>query len=383
MKFSEIPGQLRIKNQLIQTVLNNRVSHAQLFTGPDGNGKLALAIAFAQFINCENRQLRPSESLKADSCGTCPSCLKYQKLAHPDLHMYFPVVARDTKKALAKETISEFRAYLLKTACLPDLQEWYAFLEIENKQGIISADDCNDMIRSLAYKSYEAEYKVVIIWHAEKIYHSAAPKILKVLEEPPEKTLFILVTANTDLMLNTILSRTQVVKIPRYSDRETVDNLLGRFDLTEAEARRVALLSEGNLKLAESLVERQEGDSENFKRLQFWLRLCYRKDVTGLLQTADELSRIGRENQKALLAYGLRIIRRCLLVNHRLDSLVRLEGEELAFVNGLSGYVHPGNGDELADAFNQALYHIERNANAKILFADLSMKVTALMARKV
>ncbi len=382
MKFCEIPGQLRIKNQLIQTVLNNRVSHAQLFNGPEGSGKLALAIAFAQFINCENRQLSPGDSLKADSCGQCPSCVKYQKLAHPDLHLYFPVAARDKKKALASEAINEFRQYLLQTDGFPDLQAWYRFMEIENKQALITAEDCNDMIRVLGYKSFEAEYKVVLIWHAEKIFHAAAPKILKVLEEPPEKTLFILIAANTDLMLNTILSRSQIVKIPRFSDREIVDTLRLKHDLTEAEARRVALLCEGNMKMADDMVARQEGDAQNYARLQQWLRLCFRKDVAGLLQNADELSKIGRENQKALLAYGLRVIRRCLLFNFRLDTLVKLDGEEFTFVRNLSPFINPANGEQLADAFNKALYHIERNANPKILFADLSMKVTALMTIK-
>lgn len=383
MKFSEIPGQLRIKNHLIQTVLNDRISHAQLFTGPSGSGKLALAIAFAQFINCTDRQVYDNGGLKGDSCGKCPSCVKYAKLAHPDLHFFFPVaINKEKKEALSAEYINDWREYLIKNRYFPEQQEWYDFIQIENKQGIITAKDCNEMIRLLGYKSYESEFKVVIIWHAEKIFHSAAPKILKILEEPPDKTLFLLVTENTDHMLNTILSRTQILKIPRYSDREVVEDIQPRFNLTEAEARKIALLCEGDLKLAESLVDEKEADADNFRTLQEWLRLCFKKDVPGLVKYSDELAKIGRERQKALLGYALRVTRRCLLFHYRLDALVKLDGEEFTFVQKLSPFINPANGQSIADEFNKAIFHVERNANPKILFTDLSLKLTGLMQNK-
>lgn len=384
MKFSEVPGQLRIKNHLIQTVLNNRVSHAQLFTGPPGAGKLALGIAFAQFINCTDRQLYNAANgeLKADSCGRCPSCLKYAKLAHPDLYFFYPGPTKDDI-SMSEALVNEWRKYLLTHRMLPEIQEWYNFISMENKQGIISAADCNALIRRLGFKNFEAEYKVVVLWQADRIYHAAAPKILKILEEPPDKTLFLLITENSGLMLNTILSRCQILKIPRYSDREVVGSLRSGFDLTEAEARKIALLSEGNLKLAESMVDEKETDTENFHMLREWLRLCFRKDVPGLIRySEDQLSKLGRERQKALVSYGLRVVRRSLLFHHRLDNLVKLEGEELDFVKRLSPFINPANGQSIAEEFSKAYHHIERNANPKILFTDLSLTITRLMTIK-
>jgi DNA polymerase-3 subunit delta' len=383
MKFSEIPGQHRIKNHLIRTVKNNRVSHAQLFTGPAGVGKFQLAIAFAQFISCTNRQYYDSGPLQGDSCGTCPSCVKYAKVAHPDLHLYFPVSGtRNSKKLTCEDTINDFRNFLLQHQYFVDIHEWYEVLEAENKQGLIGAEDCNDMIRKLGLKSYESEYKVVIIWHADKMFHAAAPKILKILEEPPAKTLFILLAEQTELMLNTILSRTQILKIPKLSEREIAEELVSRFDVSEAESRRIALLSDGNLKLAMSMVGDGDDDHMNYQLLSNWLRLCYRKDVLGLLKFAEDNAKIGREKQKQLLAYGLRVIRRCLLFNFRLDGLVKLDGEEREFVYKLSRFIHPGNGNEMAAEFNKALLHIERNGNSKIVFFDLSFQMLMLMHSK-
>ncbi len=383
MKFSDIPGQTRIKNHLIQTVKNNRVSHAQLFTGPSGSGKLALAIAFAQYISCTNRQHFETGTLKGDSCGVCPSCVKYAKIAHPDLHFYFPVApTKEFKKPVSKDFMNVWREFLLKNNFLVDTAGWYEAMQLENKQGLINAEDCNDMIQKLAYKSYESEYKIVIIWHADKMFHAAAPKILKILEEPPDKTLFILIAEQTDKMLNTILSRSQILKINKLSEREVAEVLMAKFQLSEAEARKLALLSDGDLKLAIDLVGERDTEEYHFRTLQDWLRLCFKKDIVGIAQFTEDIAKIGRERQKSLLSYGLRIIRRCLLINFRLESLVKLEGEELKFVTNLAPYINPANAPVMAEEFNKAIFHIERNVNGKILFMDLSLTLVKLMKIK-
>lgn len=188
MLFNKIIGQQQVKERLIQTVKENRVSHAQLFIGANGSGKLALAIAYAQYVNCKSRS-------ETDSCGICPSCIKYEKLIHPDLHFIYPIAAtKEVKKPRSADFIESWRSLLIENNYYISLNEWFEKIGIENKQGIINAEDCNSIIKTLGYKSYEAEYKVMIIWMAEKLFHAAAPKILKILEEPPEKTLFILIT---------------------------------------------------------------------------------------------------------------------------------------------------------------------------------------------
>jgi len=212
LKFADVIGQQQVKSQLLKTVKNNRVSHAQLFLGQAGIGKLGLAIAYAQYINCTNKQ-------EDDSCGVCPSCVKYEKLIHPDLHFIFPTATTErVEKPKSKDFVSEWRELILDRNGYISIADWYGKIGIERKRAIINARDCNDIIQTLSYKSFEAEYKVMIIWMVEKLFHSAAPKLLKILEEPPDKTLFILVAENQESMLKTILSRTQLIKVPFLQD---------------------------------------------------------------------------------------------------------------------------------------------------------------------
>nr|MBC8146675.1 DNA polymerase III subunit delta [Bacteroidota bacterium] len=215
MQFKEVIGHEEIKKRLIQTVRENRISHAQLFAGQEGIGKLALAIAYGQYISCTNKQ-------ETDSCGVCPSCIKYNKLIHPDLYFTYPVSTnKEVKtKPLSRLFISKWREILLQKDYIFSLQQWYQKIQIENKQGIINTEDCNEIIKSLSLKTFESEYRVVIIWMPEKLFHAAAPKLLKILEEPPPKTLFLLITESPDKILKTIISRTQIIKIPKLKDQD-------------------------------------------------------------------------------------------------------------------------------------------------------------------
>lgn len=385
MRFSEIFGQQQIKNYLVNTVKNSRVSHAQLFLGPEGSGKLALAIAYAQFISCTNKQYFDSGSpLAGDSCGVCPSCLKFKQLIHPDVHFFYPVTTtKDVKtKPRSIDFIKTWREMLLKNDYYLSLNDWYDAIGVENKQGIINAEDCDEIVRKLSLKSYESEYKIIILWMVEKLYHAAAPKILKILEEPPEKTLFILIAENHEQIINTIISRTQMVKIPRLNHKDISSALIEKYQATEISARKIANVADGNFVFAKSMLHEADEDGYHFNLFQRWLRLCYRfnnDDVFELTKFIDEISKIGRENQKIFFNYALKIIRNTSLINHGNDKLMKLTEEESDFVSNFSKVLTAQRIPSFAEELNKAVFHIERNANPKVLFMDMSFKLHQIM----
>ncbi len=383
MQFKEIIGQDIIKRRLIQTVRESRVSHAQLFFGPEGSRKLAIAIAYAQFINCRNKQDMDSTDPEVipDSCGACPSCVKYQKLAHPDLHFIFPVA---TTKEVRKDPISRnflknWRESLLGGDYRLTLNDWYEAIGIENKQGIINAEDCSDILRTLSYKSFESEYKVMVIWMVEKLYHSAAPKILKILEEPPDKTLFLLVTENSDQIPVTILSRAQMVKVPKLKDENIIRSLIKNFQLSSAESEKIALQVNGNYNEAVKVYKNDAGEQFNFTNFRDWMRLCWQNRIPDTLDFVSRIAKAGRERQKSFLRYGSGIIRSGMLINYVKPDFARLNQEEAEWMQKFSHFIAPVNILEFADELEKAIYHIERNANPSILFMDLSIKFTRLL----
>jgi len=385
MRFSEIFGQQQLKNYLVNTVKNSRVSHAQLFLGPEGSGKLALAIAYAQFISCTNKQYFDSGSpLAGDSCGVCPSCLKFKELIHPDVHFFYPITTTKDVKSKPKsiDFIKTWREMLLKNDYYLSLNDWYDAIGVENKQGIINAEDCDEIVRKLSLKSYESEYKIIILWMVEKLYHAAAPKILKILEEPPEKTLFILIAENHEQIINTIISRTQMVKIPRLSHKDISSALIEKYQATEISARKIANVADGNFVFAKSMLHEADEDGYHFNLFQRWLRLCYRfnnDDVFELTKFIDEISKIGRENQKIFFNYALKIIRNTSLINHGNDKLVKLTEEESDFVSNFSKVLTAQRIPAFSEELNKAVFNIERNANPKVLFMDLSFKLYQIM----
>lgn len=376
MLFKEIIGQAQVKQKLIQTVKDNRISHAQLFFGPEGSGSLALAIAYAQYINCSDRT-------EEDSCGVCPSCMKYQKLIHPDLHFIYPIATTKsvTKKPLSKNFLHEWRTLFLSNYYL-NLFDWLEYIGIENKQGIINAEDCNEVIKTLSLKSFESEYKVMVIWMVEKLFHSAAPKLLKILEEPPDKTLFLLISENADLVLSTILSRTQLVKVPQLSDTDIYYTLVEKNNCDPSKARRISNIVYGNYKEAIKLAAENEDEKYNFNYFSQWMRFCYKFSIPEIFGWVDEISKIGRERQKKFFIYALRIVRECLLVNFKTTSMTKLDGYEAEFVNKFSPFINTANCIDITENLNDSLYHIERNANPKILFFDLSLKMAKLLKIK-
>jgi DNA polymerase-3 subunit delta' len=375
MRFAEIPGQEAVKRRLIKSVKENRVSHAQLFLGPEGSGKLALAIAYAQYVNCRNRT-------GMDSCGECPSCIKYQKLVHPDLHFVYPTAKiKNIDKPKSLDFIASWRELLIEERAIVNLPMWYAKIDIERKQAIINARDCNQIIKTLSYKSYESEYKVMIIWMVEKLFHAAAPKILKMLEEPPEKTLFILVSEDTDQILSTILSRTQLIKIPRLDDRSLADTLSVEFEdpVQVNDAVRVAA---GNYLLAKKILKNPDEDDFNFLKFREWMRLCFGYKMKESLKFIAVVSKFNREKQKAFLNYALRMIRESMFLSYKNNELVRLNSREMEFIDKFYPFITPKNLVQISTELNDAIYHVERNANSSVLFLDLTLKIGKLLKKQ-
>ncbi len=370
MLFSDIAGQMELKQRLIQTVHDHRISHAQLFSGGEGFGTLSLALAYAQFINCTGRT--PAAT---DSCGVCPSCRQNSQLAHPDLHFLYPVATNRevNKKPVSTSFLHHWRKLVLDHAGYINLPMWYSKIQIENKQGIINADDCNNLIRTLSYKSYEAEFKVMIIWMVEKLFHAAAPKLLKILEEPPDKTLLLLITENPGQIIPTILSRAQMIKVPPIDADSLRQALISRNNCDAETARKAAEMAGGNL--IEAIKTCDENSEEVFFQLfRDWMRLCYSNRVEALNDWLPNLAKLGRERQKAFLAYAADVIRLCLL-HHIRPEAVGAEGEEKEFIAKFSARVSLKNIDAYYVILNQAAGHIERNANATILFMDVSLRL--------
>ncbi|MFZ4740984.1 MAG: ATP-binding protein [Bacteroidales bacterium] len=397
MLFKDIIGHKEVINKLIQTVSDNRVSHAQLILGPEGSGKLALAIAYSQFLNCEDKQYfrenHPSR-LIGDSCGNCRSCLKFNKLIHPDIHFIFPnaTTKKISKNNFSDNFLTEWREFLIENNYYVNLNEWFEKLGVENKQGTINVRDCNEINRILSFKTYESEYKIMIIWMVEKLYHSAAPKILKILEEPPEKTLFLLISENHDQILPTILSRTQLIKLLKVNDHEIVEKLIQNYQIDNETAQSIANHADGSYAEALKLINNIDDEKFNTELLISWLRSSFKGNlnelitkngsIEGLNTLVSTFSKIGREKQKSFLNYVLKISRYCVLINFNQSELVKLSSDESNFIRNFYKFISSQNIEAVSDEINKAIYHIERNANSNILFMDLSLKMHKLLNNK-
>lgn len=371
MLFSQIIGHEDIKAKLIQSVKENRVAHAQLFLGQEGTGKLPLAIAYAQYINCVNRG-------ENDSCGVCPSCKKFNALAHPDLHFIFPTTTnKNVKKDPESDLfLAEWREYLEKCETYADLSSWYNALDVENKQGAINVRDAATIMRKLNLKAYEAEYKVAIIWMAEKLNIQAANKLLKLLEEPPEKTLFILISENQEELLTTVRSRTVLMKIPKLTLDEVQNALVNKFGCDYNVARNAAVLANGNWILAQSYINDQEDEKIYFQSFQKWMRYCFRFSASELIDfIANDIKSLGREKQKEFLAYGLNFFHNALLINNGLIDSVLLPEDEKAFLKNFAPFISNNNIDLITELFEESINQIERNGNASLIFLDDSFKI--------
>ena len=374
MNFSQFPGQKETISRLIRSVKEERVSHAQLFTGPEGCGSLALALAYARYVSCENRS-------DDDSCGTCKSCVKYEKMIHPDLHFVFPVIKnKKDSEPVSDSFIEEWRVFVKKSPFFT-LNNWLDSIEVGNAQGMIFASEAGEIIRKLNLKTFESDFKIMVIWLPEKMHPSAANKLLKMIEEPPEKTLFLLVSDEPDKVLPTILSRCQLVRIPAFTSDEIRKYLVSAFGAEEKKTAEIARVSNGNIIRAAELLFNEDStlvNLENFKKL---MRFAWKRDIISVVAWSEEIAQTGREAQKSFILYSLRILRENLMLSMGQlgNKLVFLAGEEASFSENFHPFIRQDNIYNLTDEFSLAHSHIEANGNARIIFLDLGLKVTRLI----
>lgn len=397
MRFKDIIGQNAVKQKLIETVKTGRVSHAQLFLGKGVNGKFALAVAYAQYLNCQNKT-------DGDSCGECHNCRKYKSMSHPDLFFSFPVNKKSSGKkeeseekksnggvsssAKSSELIStmffkDWMEYLSEVNYYPELQSWYKKIDIENKQGNINVAEARRLVQDVSYKPVEAEYKVLIIWQPEKMNISASNVLLKFFEEPPQNTLILMVADEKDQLLQTIQSRFQIINIPRIDDNSVMNYLQAKFpNSDDVRIQSVVALSNGDLNKAEIYMKEGMQMKEDFIQFQSWMRLCFKKgSLEGIKDFVEKISRIGRENQKHFLNYALRIFRECLLVNYGHESIIRLTPYEAEWLERFAEYVHINNALEMIQKVEDSINEIGRNASASILFMKLSLDMSVLLKK--
>ncbi|PKP25078.1 MAG: DNA polymerase III subunit delta' [Bacteroidetes bacterium HGW-Bacteroidetes-2] len=376
MFFSEVLGLDHIKNHLITSVQNGRIPHAQLFVG---QGVLPLAIAYSQYLLCGNSGFE-------NSGGNASCNLKFNKFSHPDLHFVYPVAINDKikKHPISNHFAEEWRNFLLENP-YGNLFDWYNLLGIENKQGNISVDEAQDIVKSLSLKSYEGGYKVMIIWMAEKMNIACANKLLKILEEPPEKTVFILIAEDEEQLLTTIKSRCQLLKIPLLSEEILAQGLVRREHATYNVAKDISRQASGDYNTALNLFKSSKEDHPFEDWVIFWIRSAFKAKgnksvINDLLAWSDVLAGTGRETQKKFLDYCISFFRQAMLLNYKAPSLVYLQFKDPKFaLEKFAPFIHGENILDIIDAIEAANYHIERNGNAKIIFTDLSIQLTRLL----
>lgn len=375
MLFSEIIGQEALKKFLLATVKENRISHAQLFLGKEGYGALPLAIAYAQYIMCNDKK-------ENDSCGVCSSCRKIKKLEHPDLHFAFPTTGTKNSQALISDDfISQWRTFLTQNP-YSSYEEWLSFIDAGNSQGSIKVKEAENILRKLSLKSFESDFKIMIIWLPEKMNQESANKLLKLIEEPPEKTLFLLVSIYSELIISTILSRTQLIKIKPIKNEDIVHSLISFKQIDEQKAKEIARISEGDFNTACNLLEISDDAQQNFDFFTKMMRLSYMGKFSEIIKWVDDLSKIGRERQKAFLNYSLRMIRENLIINRKQKQLVRLSAQENDFSEKFALFIHPQNAEQLVYEVTLAHTHISRNANAKVVLLDMCIKINQLLKKE-
>lgn len=380
MRFSDIIGQETEKRQLRQAVSEGRIPHAQLFVGPAGVGKLALALAYAQYISCPNRD-------EHDSCGTCPTCLQFNKLQHPDLHFVFPIIKGD-EGDVCDAFADKWRGLLTEQRYF-DIDDWYRVLGAETKQGMIYEKESAEIMRKLSLKSFSGGYKIMIIWQPEKMNVTCANKILKLLEEPPTKTLFLLVSEHPEQLLSTILSRVQEVRVPRLGEADIAAGLQTVYSwLSDQEAKTVAHMANGSYLAALKIMSESEDSKSYFDDFVALMRNAWlvgqKKDYSALLklrQWSNDMadSKVGREKQKAFLQYAQRQIRENYIYNfHCADMNYQTEAES-QFSSKFAPFIHDSNVDKMMNELGKAEQQIAQNGNAKIIFFDLCLQMIVLV----
>lgn len=368
MQFSEVIGQESPKAILRNMASGQRVPHALLLLGAEGSGKLSLALAFTQYLLCEN----PTDT---DSCGQCSTCNKVKKLIHPDVHFSYPTVG---SKATSEQYLAQWREAILANP-YQNVNEWLQRIGAENKQGNITKEECVSIIRKLSLKTFESEYKVLILWLPEFL-GKEGNRLLKMIEEPPENTIFLLVAENQSLILNTILSRCQLINVNQLPDEEVIAGLIQSKGLDAEAAKAAAFLADGNFNEALQLA----GQQQNHHAAVFleWMRICYKGNPIKMVPWVEKIAKEGRENQKHFLTYALHFLREYLLLKAAGDLPVRLQETELTTAKKMTKVLELEQVEQLSKLFSDCTYAVERNANPKVLFLDASIQMKRIFKTK-
>lgn len=374
MLFAEIPGNNKVKQELISSLKKGRIAHAQLFLGKPGNAKLALAIAYAQFLNCEYKK-------EDDSCNNCHSCLMYNQLSHPDLHIIFPVLKiNKIKDPISENFIAQWRELILQNP-FTSLQDWYQHLGAENKQGVIYKHEAKELQKKLTLKNYESAFRIILIWMPEKMNHTTANKLLKLIEEPPKGTYILMVSEDYEQLLPTITSRTQIIKNKPFNNLEVASFLQKEKGISNEIAETIAINAKGDMNKAIQFCVDEIEEVSSIESFQKWMQICYKVSLKELSTLTDEFAKKGRENQKVFLHYSSTLIRECLMFN-TFNKEMSADNKQEQFIKNFAPYIHEENSVAIFDRLEKAIKNIERNANPKIIFYELSLQMVRLLKVK-
>lgn len=373
MFFKDIVGQSEVKERLVTSARKGLIPHAQLFCGPEGVGKFPLALAYAQYLNCEN----PTDN---DSCGKCASCVKYAHLIHPDLHFVFPIVKKAAKKKeVCDDYIADWREFVKQHNYYFNLTQWLDHIDAENSQGLIYAKESEEILRKLSLRIYEAKYKIMIIWLPEKMHESCANKLLKIIEEPTDNTIFLLVSDTPDNIITTIQSRCQRINVHGVAESDIVQALESEYNILSDDATTVAHLSKGSYLKAVETISLNEEHKFFFNLFVQMMRASYARNIKEIKTIGNELAAIGRENQKSFLIYSQRMVREYFVSNLHQPEITYLAQDEANFGIRFAPFINERNIVGFMDELALAERHIEQNVNAKMVFFDLCLKITMLI----
>jgi DNA polymerase III subunit delta' len=366
MLFKDIAGQQSVKEHLIRTANEGRVSHAQLFAGGEGAGGLLLAVAYARYLNC----LNPGDT---DACGSCSSCVKAAKLVHPDIHFVFPVVKEGSGAMVSDDKITEWRAFLLGKRYF-SANQWFENISGGKKSGMIYTDESPVILHKLSMKNFEGKYKIMIIWLPERMNDTGANKLLKILEEPPPSTVFMLVSENPNALLATILSRTQQLNIPPIEIESLTSDMVSRFGANPDEAKLAARLSRGNYVKALENLDASEDKSGFFDLFATFMRSTYSRKIFDVMKWVDAVAPMSRDKMKSFFDYSIGMLRESYMYNFRQSELVYLTPLEEDFVKKFSVFITENNVEKMVKEIQLAYAHIEQNGNARIVLFDMAIK---------
>lgn len=374
MYFKDIIGQQEVKNRLMQSARSGIVPHAQLFTENGGAGAFPLALAYARYLNCQARG-------PEDACGKCPSCLKFNELAHPDLHFVFPIISKkEKKKEVCDDYITEWREFLSDRPYF-SLDDWLNEMDAGNSQALIYSKESDEIVRKLSLKIYEADYRILFVWLPEKLHPTCANKLLKIIEEPPTNTVILMISETPDLILGTILSRAQRIHVRPIRTEAIAQALEQLYHLEPQDATQIAHLADGNFLQAIEAISMGEENQFFLEQFKGMMRNSWSRNVKGMKEMADVMAGIGRERQKNYLAYCQHLIRENFIYRFQAPEMNYMNKEESHFSVNFSPFVNERNVFDLMDELAKAERHITQNVNSKMVFFDLGLRITVLIKK--